>query len=210
MPLGPQVARSIASTPHGSHHARKVSQETTSPRRKSGQRAVESRLRCTTSATRDTRSSARAQAARARSESSLARQPRFGGSNATPSRRKYWATSASFQLAARNRYRAAATLWRHSRRATGVGELSGQRRPSRTSRSHARPLAFSVKVTKRYEIYSGKRVVSTEYSVSPLQAAVAYARSFDSADAEIMRVGVDCVSWRGRRFTAVLAPEPVA
>jgi hypothetical protein len=66
-----------------------------------------------------------------------------------------------------------------------------------------------VKVTKRYEIYSGKRVVSTEYSVSPLQAAVD-ARSFDSADAEIMRVGVDCVSWRGRRFTAVLAPEPVA
>ena len=28
-----------------------------------------------------------------------------------------------------------------------------------------------------------------------------------SADAEIMRVGVDCVSWRGARFTAVLVPE---
>ena len=65
-----------------------------------------------------------------------------------------------------------------------------------------------MKVTKRYEIYSGKRAVSTEYSVSPLQAAVD--APFDSADAEIMRVGVDCVSWRGRRFTSVLAPEPVA
>ena len=62
-------------------------------------------------------------------------------------------------------------------------------------------------MTKKYEIYSGKRVVSTEYSVSPLQAAVDYARSFGSTDAEIMRVGVDCVSWRGARFTAVLVPE---
>ena len=63
-------------------------------------------------------------------------------------------------------------------------------------------------MTKKYEIYSGKRAVSIQYSVSPLQAAVDYARSFGSADAEIMRVGVDCVSWRGARFTAVLVPEP--
>ena len=62
-------------------------------------------------------------------------------------------------------------------------------------------------MTKKYEIYSGKRVVSTQYSVSPLQAAVDHARSFGSADAEIMRVGVDCVSWRGARFTARLVPD---
>ena len=63
-------------------------------------------------------------------------------------------------------------------------------------------------MTKTYEIYSGKRVVSIQYSVSPLQAAVDYARSFGSTDTEIMRVGVDCVSWRGARFTAVHVPEP--
>lgn len=62
-------------------------------------------------------------------------------------------------------------------------------------------------MSKKYEIYSGRRVVSTQFSVSPLQAAVDYARSFGSTDAEIMRVGVDCVSWRGARFTAVLVPE---
>jgi hypothetical protein len=30
---------------------------------------------------------------------------------------------------------------------------------------------------KRYEIYSGRRVVSTQYSVSPSQAVVDYVRS---------------------------------
>jgi hypothetical protein len=63
-------------------------------------------------------------------------------------------------------------------------------------------------MTKQYEIHSGRRVVSTQHSVSPLQAAVDYAKSFGSSDVEIMRVGVDCVSWRGARFTAVLVPEP--
>jgi hypothetical protein len=77
----------------------------------------------------------------------------------------------------------------------------GQRRKFST------PIASYLRMTKKYEIYSGKRAVSIQYSVSPLQAAVDYARSFGSADAEIMRVGVDCVSWRGARFTAVLVPE---
>lgn len=63
-------------------------------------------------------------------------------------------------------------------------------------------------MTKKYEIHSGRRVVATQLSVSPLQAAVDYAKRFGSADTEIMRVGVDCVSWRGARFTAVLVPEP--
>ena len=63
-------------------------------------------------------------------------------------------------------------------------------------------------MTKKYAIYSGKRAVSIQYSVSALQAAVDYAKAFGSTDAEIMRVGIDCVSWRGARFTAVLVPEP--
>jgi len=62
-------------------------------------------------------------------------------------------------------------------------------------------------MSKRYEIYSGKRAVSVEYSISPLQAALDYARSFGCTEDEIRRVGVDSVSWRGARFTAVLAPE---
>jgi hypothetical protein len=60
-------------------------------------------------------------------------------------------------------------------------------------------------MTKRYEIRSGRRTVSTQYSVSPLQAVVDYVRSFGSSDAEIVRLGVDTVAWRGARFSAVLA-----
>jgi hypothetical protein len=62
-------------------------------------------------------------------------------------------------------------------------------------------------VTKKYEIRSGRRIVSVQYSVSPLQAAVDYVKSFGSADDEIKRVGVDVVAWRGARFTAVQVPD---
>ncbi len=62
-------------------------------------------------------------------------------------------------------------------------------------------------MTKKYEILSGRRTVSVQYSVSPLQAAVDYVRSFGTADAEIQRVGVDVVAWRGARFTAVQVPD---
>jgi phosphomannomutase len=65
-----------------------------------------------------------------------------------------------------------------------------------------------VGVSKQYEIYSGRRKVSVQYSVSPLQAVVDYARNYGSADDEIQRLGVDCVSWRGAQFRAVLVPEP--
>ena len=66
-------------------------------------------------------------------------------------------------------------------------------------------------MTAKYEIRSGRRVVSTQYSVSPLQAAVDYVKSFGSSDDEITRLGVDSVSWRGARFSAALAPpdEPL-
>ncbi len=62
------------------------------------------------------------------------------------------------------------------------------------------------RTSKKYEIHSGRRVVSTQLSVSPLQAVVDYVRSYGVKDDEITRLGVDSVSWAGARFTAVLAP----
>jgi hypothetical protein len=62
-------------------------------------------------------------------------------------------------------------------------------------------------MTEKYEIYSGTRLVSTQFSVSPLHAVVDYVRSYGVKDDEILRLGVDSVSWRGARFRAVLA-EP--
>ena len=64
-------------------------------------------------------------------------------------------------------------------------------------------------MSKNYEIHSGKRVVSTQDSATPLQAVVDYMRSLGCRDDEIRRLGVDSVSWRGARFRAVLVPaEP--
>ena len=59
---------------------------------------------------------------------------------------------------------------------------------------------------KTYEIRSGRRTVATQDSVSPLQAVVDYTRSLGCKDDEIRRLGTDSVSWRGARFSAVLAP----
>ena len=61
-------------------------------------------------------------------------------------------------------------------------------------------------MSKKYEIHSGRRVVSTQLSVSPLQAVVDYVRSYGVKDDEIRRLGVDSVSWRGAQFKAVPAP----
>ena len=64
-------------------------------------------------------------------------------------------------------------------------------------------------MSKKYEIQSGGRTVSVQYSSSPLQAAVDYVRTFGGGNDEIVTLGVDAVSWRGARFSAVLAPpEP--
>ena len=60
--------------------------------------------------------------------------------------------------------------------------------------------------SKKYEIDSGRRLASTQFSVSPLQAVVEYVHSYGVKDEEIMRLGVDCVSWRGAQFRAVLVP----
>jgi hypothetical protein len=61
-------------------------------------------------------------------------------------------------------------------------------------------------MSKKYEIHSGRRVVSTQFSVSASQAVIDYVRSYGVKDDEITRLGVDCVSWRGARFKAVLVP----
>jgi hypothetical protein len=63
-------------------------------------------------------------------------------------------------------------------------------------------------MSRKYEIHSGRRTVSTQHSSSALQAAIDYVRSFGSSNDEITILGVDTVSWRGARFRAV--PAPVA
>lgn len=66
-------------------------------------------------------------------------------------------------------------------------------------------------MSKKYEIHSGRRVVSTQYSSSATQAAVDYVRSQGIKDDEVRRLGVDLVSWRGAHYRAVLVPaEPQA
>lgn len=65
-------------------------------------------------------------------------------------------------------------------------------------------------VSKKYEIRSGRRAVSVQYSTSPLQAAVDYVRMFGCNRDEIVTVSVDTVAWRGARFSAVLLPPDAA
>ena len=66
-------------------------------------------------------------------------------------------------------------------------------------------------MTTKYEIRSGRRVVSIQSSVSALQAVVDYVRMFGCSDSEITRLGVDSVAWRGARFSAVPVPiEPAS
>ena len=61
---------------------------------------------------------------------------------------------------------------------------------------------------RTYEIYSGRRLVKTVLSSSPLQAAIDYVHTFGSAN-EVVVLGPDTVSWRGARFVGVPAPtEP--
>lgn len=64
-------------------------------------------------------------------------------------------------------------------------------------------------MSRKYEIRSGRRTVSTRLSSTPLEAAIDYARMFGSPN-EITILGIDTVSWRGARFTAVLVPDEPA
>ena len=57
-------------------------------------------------------------------------------------------------------------------------------------------------MSRKYEIHSGRRVVKTVLSSSPLQAAIDYVHTFGSAK-EITILGPDTVSWRGARFVGV-------
>jgi hypothetical protein len=61
-------------------------------------------------------------------------------------------------------------------------------------------------MSRHYEIHSGRRVVKTVLSSSPLQAAIDYVHTFGSAK-EITILGPDTVSWRGARFVGVPVPD---
>jgi hypothetical protein len=61
-------------------------------------------------------------------------------------------------------------------------------------------------MSKEYEIHSGRRIVKTVLSSSPLQAAIDHLQSYGSTSKEITILGPDTVAWRGARFVAVPAP----
>ena len=63
-------------------------------------------------------------------------------------------------------------------------------------------------MSRNYEIHTGRRVVKTVLSSSPLQAAIDYVHTFGSPK-EITVLGPDTVAWRGARFVAVHVPEAV-
>ena len=60
---------------------------------------------------------------------------------------------------------------------------------------------------KDYEIRSGERPVSIRSAPSAQQALLDYVKSLGCRDSEIVRLGQAAVSWRGARYTAVLAPS---
>lgn len=62
-------------------------------------------------------------------------------------------------------------------------------------------------MSRRYEIHSGRRLVSIQHSSSALQAAIDYVRSFGCSTDEITRLGIDAVAWRGAQFRAVHIPD---
>ena len=57
-----------------------------------------------------------------------------------------------------------------------------------------------------FEIHAGGRPVSRKDAPSAQQALLDYVKSLGCRDAEIVRLGQAAVSWRGARYTAVLAP----
>ena len=65
-------------------------------------------------------------------------------------------------------------------------------------------------MSREFEIHSGRRMVKTVLSSSPLQAAIDHVQSYGSSVNEITILGPDTVSWRGARFVGVPVPEPVA
>jgi len=57
-----------------------------------------------------------------------------------------------------------------------------------------------------YEIRSGRRAVSVRSGANAQQALIDYMRSLGCRNDEIVRLGINTVSWRGARYTA--APVP--
>ena len=88
------------------------------------------------------------------------------------------------------------------------GELRGELRLLVVSwrSSPPSPFAAGERDDLEYEIHSGRRIVSTEYSISASQTVIDDVRDRASFDAEIARLGVESVSGRGARFSAVLVP----
>ena len=62
-------------------------------------------------------------------------------------------------------------------------------------------------MSRTYEIHSGRRIVKTVLSSSPLQAAIDHVQSHGSSSKEITILGPDTVSWRGARFVGVPVPD---
>jgi hypothetical protein len=57
-------------------------------------------------------------------------------------------------------------------------------------------------MTNQYEIRSGRRVVAVRSGPTAQQALIDYVRSLGCRDSEIIRLGVDAISWRGARYSA--------
>jgi hypothetical protein len=59
---------------------------------------------------------------------------------------------------------------------------------------------------KSFEVCSGKRRVSLRRASTAAEAVIDYLRSMGCRDDEMMRVGMDAVTWRGAIYRAVPAP----
>jgi hypothetical protein len=62
-------------------------------------------------------------------------------------------------------------------------------------------------VITKYEIRSGKQVVSVQDAYNANQAVTEYVRGLGCRDDELVRLGLDSVAWRGARFRAVPADQ---
>jgi hypothetical protein len=62
-------------------------------------------------------------------------------------------------------------------------------------------------MSRTYEVHSGRRIVKSVLSSSPLQAAIDHVQAYGSSSKEITILGPDTVSWRGARFVGVLVPD---
>jgi hypothetical protein len=55
-----------------------------------------------------------------------------------------------------------------------------------------------------YEIRSGRRIVTEVTASTPHEALVDYLRSLGCGDDDMVRVGVDAMSWHGAVYTAAV------